>query len=1223
MQMTLRGARRLLWCCVLAVAMVAVISTQAAAYTVEDGRVRDGDGNSVQLQGVSWFGFETDNHVVHGLWTRNWKDMIAQIRDLGFNSVRIPFCPGTLRGVTTSSIDTYKNPELAGKNSLEILDMVVEEFDRNGIHILMDHHRPDCQSISTLWYVEGYSERQWIDDLVFVADRYSNLDFFMGIDLKNEPHGDATWGTGNAATDWDGAAERAAAEILAANPNILIFVEGIESNPVCTGDVGHWWGGNLEPLNCAPLDIPMSQLVLSPHVYGPDVFAQPYFNDSDFPENMPAIWDAHFGQFHEKGYAIAIGEYGGRYGNGGDPRDKVWQNAFVDYMIDRGMGDAYYWSFNPNSSDTGGILQDDWTTVHEDKMQLLNRFWAGGSSEPACADGIDNDGDGLIDMNDPGCRNSSDVDEENPLTQDDKVVIGYFPAWGIYYDYFPKDIDGSKITHINYAFINVRDNQPVLGVTERGVADSYADYQRSISAAESVDGIGDTYDQALRGNFNQMRKLKEKHPHVKVLVALGGWTWSAGFSDAALPENREAFVSSVIDTLILGNLPYDAVSRTGGAGSAAGVFDGIDIDWEYPVGGGLGGNINRPEDKENFTALLAEFRRQLDEIDPDLLLTIAAPAGPSKIVNHEIEKFPQYLDFVNLMAYDYHGDWDASTGLLAPIYPASDDPAPIADFTMHDTVQTYLELGIPRDKLVLGLPFYGRSWSGVAPGPNGDGLYQRATGAGPGERDEPGMLNYKTIMRDYAGSYTKHTHPESQVPYLYNGNIFITYDDPETILRKVDYILDEDLAGAMFWNLMSDIKGNPASEDSLLATLDAGLGGVEPSYQCSDGIDNDGDGLVDMGDPGCESATDIDETDEPEPPAKACADGIDNDGDGLVDMSDPGCTSASDDDEFNDPEPIMACADELDNDGDGLVDANDPGCVNATDDDEYNAPPSPDEDLSVELRSTANWETGYCSDVIVSNNGSSSVDWAIEVGIEGTISDLWSADYVQDGSTLRASGVAWNRTLAPGASTSFGFCAKRAAPPPPTPKACADGIDNDGDGLVDMSDPGCASATDDDEFNAPPKACADGTDNDGDGLVDMNDPGCTSATDDDEFNAPPKACADGIDNDGDGLVDMSDPGCASATDDDEFNAPEPTQDVVVTRSVASDWGSGYCENIRIKNVSNTPIDWETTFSIDGSIYNSWSANYSQNGQTVSANGVGWNNILQPGRSTEIGFCANR
>lgn len=355
--------------------------TLAQAYTVNNGKILNAQGENVPIYGINWFGFETQDHIVHGLWARNWQDMIAQIKSAGFTAVRLPFCPDTLKSsTTTNSIDASKNPQLAGLNALAAFDAVIQELDAQGLYILLDHHRPDCNAISTLWYTERYSEQQWLDDLSFVATRYADVPHVLGIDLKNEPHGNATWGTGNPATDWNTAAEKAAQVVLTANPNLLIFVEGVENNPVCSSDINHWWGGNLEPQACHPLTIPADKLVFSPHVYGPDVFMQSYFNDANFPANMPEIWDTHFGFLADQGFAVIPGEFGGRYGHGGDAKDKIWQDAFVDYMISKDMNNFFYWSWNPNSGDTGGILQDDWNTLWDDKLALLRRLMDGAAT---------------------------------------------------------------------------------------------------------------------------------------------------------------------------------------------------------------------------------------------------------------------------------------------------------------------------------------------------------------------------------------------------------------------------------------------------------------------------------------------------------------------------------------------------------------------------------------------------------------------------------------------------------------------------------------------------------------------------------------------------------------------------------------------------------------------------------------------------------------------------
>ena len=421
-----------------------LFSSTAWSYQVDEGKVFNDSGEVVNLYGVSWFGFETHNNVVHGLWTRNWKDMIQQIKDTGFTAVRLPFCPATLTNKATSSINYFQNPDLEGLNSLDIMDLVMDELDNQGLYILLDHHTSDCQTIDELWYTASYSEQQWIDDLVFVAERYKDNDHLVGIDLKNEPHGPATWGTGDSSTDWKLAAEKAADDVLFANPDILIFVQGIQDNPTCSGSINHWWGGNLEPVACFPLNIPSDKLVLSPHVYGPDVFLQPYFNDPTFPGNMPDIWETHFGYLVDEGYAVIIGEFGGRYGNGGDPRDRAWQDSIISYMEEKGMTNFFYWSWNPNSSDTGGILQDDWNTVWQDKVDLLHRLIDTDPSPPpppnedsACEDGIDNDSDGLIDYpEDPGCDRPEDDNEFNqppPGEQELDTTVNINDDWGTGY----------------------------------------------------------------------------------------------------------------------------------------------------------------------------------------------------------------------------------------------------------------------------------------------------------------------------------------------------------------------------------------------------------------------------------------------------------------------------------------------------------------------------------------------------------------------------------------------------------------------------------------------------------------------------------------------------------------------------------------------------------------------------------------------------------------------
>ncbi len=363
------------------IALGLALSSPASAYEVQAGKVYNSAGQRVELRGVNWFGFETTTHAPHGLWARNAEEMIAQMKALGINAVRLPVAPATLRGEAVSGVDFALNPNLAGKNGLQTLDYIVQQLDAAGMYILLDHHRPDDFAISELWYTDSYSEAQWIADLEFLAQRYQNVPRVFAIDLKNEPHGRATWGTGNMSTDWNLAAERASAAVLAKNPNLVVFVAGIEEQSTCSSPHAHGWGGNLEPLRCMPLNIPQNKLVLAPHFYGPDVYMQPYFSAPDFPANMPAIWNTNFGFAKDLGYAVIPTEFGSRYGHdGGLALDKVWFDAAIDWMVQKDMRDGFFWSWNPNSSDTGGLLQNDWTSVWNDKLARLTTLWTGSAT---------------------------------------------------------------------------------------------------------------------------------------------------------------------------------------------------------------------------------------------------------------------------------------------------------------------------------------------------------------------------------------------------------------------------------------------------------------------------------------------------------------------------------------------------------------------------------------------------------------------------------------------------------------------------------------------------------------------------------------------------------------------------------------------------------------------------------------------------------------------------
>ncbi|MBM0234285.1 glycoside hydrolase family 18 protein [Micromonospora sp. STR1_7] len=401
--------------------------------------------------------------------------------------------------------------------------------------------------------------------------------------------------------------------------------------------------------------------------------------------------------------------------------------------------------------------------------------------------------------------------------------VGYFTQWGIYDRAFPvKKLDtsgaASRLTHLNYAFGNVSEDGRCYVDGGPGEGDAWADYQRPVPAEESVDGVADAPGQALNGNFGQLAKLKAKHPDLKVLISLGGWSWSTYFSNAALTDaSRKAFVASCIDLYLKGNLP-GGDGAAGGPGAAAGVFDGIDLDWEWPNWDGEPGNVIRPQDRENFTKLLAEFRRQLDAYGRTTRahhpLTAFLPANPATMdAGYEGRKIFRYLDFATVQGYDFHGGWEAVANQQSALrVPAGSPDNP--DFSVEVAVDGWIARGAPRDKLVLGIPFYGRGWTGITGG--GSGLFQPATGPAPATF-EAGYEDYRKLKTMAGNGYTVHRDLRAGHAWLFDGTTFWTYDDPAVVLQKMLYIRRTGLGGAMIWSLDGD-------DDNATLTKTIGLG---------------------------------------------------------------------------------------------------------------------------------------------------------------------------------------------------------------------------------------------------------------------------------------------------------------------------------------------------------------------------------------------------------------
>ncbi|MGW0929220.1 glycosyl hydrolase family 18 protein [Streptomyces sp. NPDC002644] len=354
-----------------------------------------------------------------------------------------------------------------------------------------------------------------------------------------------------------------------------------------------------------------------------------------------------------------------------------------------------------------------------------------------------------------------------------KINLGYFTEWGIYgRNYHVKNLvtsgSASKITHINYSFGNVKNGQCVLD-------DSFAATDKAYTADQSVDGVADTWDQPLRGNFNQLRKLKAKYPHIKVLYSFGGWTYSGGFAQAA--QNPAAFAKSCKGVV------EDP--------RWADVFDGIDIDWEYPNACGLTCDTSGPAAFKNLSqALRAEF-------GSNYLVTAAITADGSnggKIDAADYGGAAQYLDWYNVMTYDYFGAW-ANTGPTAPHSPLTSYAGiPTAGFNSADAIAKLKAKGVPASKLLLGIGFYGRGWTGVTQSAPGG----TATGAAPGTY-EAGIEDYKVLKNSCPVTGTI-----AGTAYAHCGTQWWSYDTPSTIAGKMAWAKSQGLGGAFFWEFSGD-----------------------------------------------------------------------------------------------------------------------------------------------------------------------------------------------------------------------------------------------------------------------------------------------------------------------------------------------------------------------------------------------------------------------------------
>lgn len=328
------------------------------------------NGNSFKLKGASWFGFETSNNVVHGLWAQSYTFFLDFLASNGFNAIRMPFYLGlAINDATPNSIDYSSNADLQGLSSLQVMDTIIEAAAARGLLIMLDLHSFSADSYASdgLWYNSNYPEATVISGWTKLLARYQNQWNVIAADLKNEPFS-ATWGTGNTATDWNLAAARMGNAIASSvSSRFLIFVEGTANSPSCSDAC--FYGEDVVGVSSHPVALSNpNKLVYSPHVYGPSVYGQSYFSAGNFPSNMPAIWDAHWGFVPAAtGNAVVIGEWGGPYSG----TDATWLAALSSYLLANDMTDQFFWCLNPDSGDTGGLLENDWATPDTQKLALL------------------------------------------------------------------------------------------------------------------------------------------------------------------------------------------------------------------------------------------------------------------------------------------------------------------------------------------------------------------------------------------------------------------------------------------------------------------------------------------------------------------------------------------------------------------------------------------------------------------------------------------------------------------------------------------------------------------------------------------------------------------------------------------------------------------------------------------------------------------------------------
>lgn len=353
------------------------------------------DGNPVWMTGANWFGFNTTERVFHGLWSANIEELTRSMAQRGINIVRVPIASELLlewkngQAKPTSAVNEHANPELAGMTTLEIWDYWLGLCDKYGVKVMIDVHHPHIDNsghIYPMWFRDAITPEVFYQTWEWITARHKTDDTVVAMDIQNEPHGKpsedprAKWDSSTDVDNWKHACETAGRRILAINPNVLILCEGIEiyprdganwSSATNTDYYFNWWGGNLRGVRDHPVNLGarQSQLVYSPHDYGPSVWRQPWFEGEWNKSTLERdVWQPNWFYIHQENTApLLIGEWGGHMDGG---ENEKWMTALRDFMVEHRLHQTF-WAINPNSGDTGGLLLHDWSTWDEQKYALL------------------------------------------------------------------------------------------------------------------------------------------------------------------------------------------------------------------------------------------------------------------------------------------------------------------------------------------------------------------------------------------------------------------------------------------------------------------------------------------------------------------------------------------------------------------------------------------------------------------------------------------------------------------------------------------------------------------------------------------------------------------------------------------------------------------------------------------------------------------------------------